>query len=111
MLRTVLSAIIASAATLAAAGVSAQPATGYYVATPVAAPAKARFITRATPWQLQDGTYVAARAPERDAILCQLVVRDIGALSAFSARGKAFDAAQLEKCNGKAATVTASAQR
>ncbi|KAK0359342.1 hypothetical protein LTR94_031691, partial [Friedmanniomyces endolithicus] len=54
MLRTVLSAIIASAATLAAAGVSAQPVTGYYVATPASAPAKARFITRATAWQLQD---------------------------------------------------------
>ncbi|MBY0300714.1 MULTISPECIES: CC_3452 family protein [Sphingomonas] len=111
MLRTVLSAIIASAATLAAAGVSAQPVTGYYVATPASAPAKARFITRATAWQLQDGSYVAARAPERDTILCQLVVRDIGPLSAFSAGGKSYDAAQLEKCNGKAATATASAQR
>ena len=44
-------------------------------------------------------------------ILCQLVVRDIGPLSAFSAGGKSYDAAQLEKCNGKAATATASAQR
>jgi hypothetical protein len=105
MLRAITAAIIASAATLAAAGVSAEPAGAYYVATPAAQPAKARIMTRSTPWQLQNGAFVAARAPERDAVLCQLVARDVGSLSSFSAGGKSFDAAALDKCNAKAGTV------
>lgn len=101
MIRTITSAIIASAALLAATGASAQAA-GYYVATPVAAPAKARLMTRSTPWRLYNGTYVAAQAPEREMTLCQLVARDAGQLAAFTAGGKAFDAAALDKCNAKA---------
>lgn len=104
MLRTIASAVLASAALLAAAGVQAE--TGpYYSATPTAASAKAHLITRSTAWSQQGGTFVAARAPERDMVLCQLVARDVGQLSAFSAGGKAYDADQLTKCNGKAATI------
>lgn len=102
MIRSIASAVIASAALLAATGASAQAAGGYYVATPVAAPAKARLMTRSTPWRLQNGTYVAAQAPEREMTLCQLVARDAGPLSSFSAGGKTFDAASLDKCNAKA---------
>ena len=101
MLRTIASAIVASAALLAAAGVQAQTPAGYYVATPAAAPAKDRLMTRATPWRLQNGAFVAARAAERDQVLCQLVARDVGGLSAFTVAGKAYDAAQLDKCNAK----------
>ena len=42
------------------------------------------------------------KAPEREAILCQLVARDAGKLSAFSAGGQAFDADALAKCNAHA---------
>jgi hypothetical protein len=97
-----LLATVAASATLpAAAGASAQAA-GYYVATPVAAPAKARLMTRSTPWRVQNGAYVAAEAPERAITLCQLVARDAGPLASFSAGGKPFDAATLDKCNAKA---------
>lgn len=105
MLRAIATAIIASAAVLGAAGVSAQPTGGYYVATPAAQTSKARLITRSTAWALQNGSFVAAKAPERDTVLCQLVARDVGGLSAFSVGGKAYDAAQLEKCNGRAGVV------
>jgi hypothetical protein len=108
MIRSIASAIIASAALLASTGASAQTATGFYVATPVAAPAKARLMTRSTPWRLMNGTYVAAQAPEREMTLCQLVARDVGQLSAFSAGGKAFDAASMDKCNAKAPVVQTS---
>lgn len=110
MLRTFLSAVVASAALLAAAGVQAQPASGYYVATPAATPQKARLMTRDTPWHLENGAYVAAKAPVRDTALCQLIARDVGGLSSFSVGGVAFDAAALDKCNAKAgvgATVVA----
>lgn len=102
MLRTIASAVLASAALLASAGVSAQT---YYSATPVAAPTKASLITRSTAWSQQGGAFVAARAPERDMVLCQLVARQAGQLSAFSAGGKTYDADQLNKCNGKAAPI------
>lgn len=105
MIRSIVTAIVASAATLAATGAVAQPAGGYYVATPVAAPAKARLMTRATPWNLQNGSFIAAQAPERDLVLCQLVAKDVGQLSAFSAGGKAFDADALGKCNAKASVA------
>lgn len=104
MLRSLVSAVVTSAALLAAAGVQAQ-SPAYYVATPAATPGKDRLMTRATPWRLQNGAFVAARAPERDQVLCQLVARDVGGLSAFSVGGKAYDAAALDKCNAKAGTV------
>jgi hypothetical protein len=106
MLRAFLSAVVISAATLAAAGVQAQTS-GYYVATPAAKPVKARIMTRSTPWMLQGDSFVAARAPEREATLCQLVANNVGALSSFSAGGKAFDAAALDKCNAKAGPAAA----
>ena len=107
MLRAVTSAILASAALLAAAGVQAAPASNYYVATPAAPAAKVRLMTRETPWTLHDGAYVAAKAPVREAILCQLVAREVGVLGGFSAGGKAFDEAQLGECNAKAGVATA----
>ena len=55
-------------------------------------------IARAAPADL----YVAGIAPERPAVLCELVVRQIGALASFAVAGKAYDADQLAKCNAKA---------
>ena len=86
--------------TMIAATADAQVSGGYYVATPAAQPAKSTLITRSTPWSLRGNAYVAARAPERDAVLCQLVARKIGELSGFTVAGKAYDADQLAKCNG-----------
>jgi hypothetical protein len=105
MIRSIASAIIASAALLGAAGVSAQTTGAYYVATPAAQPAKTRLVTRSTPWALQNGAFVASRAPERDTVLCQLMARETGGLSAFSAGGKTYGADELAKCNAKAGVV------
>ena len=98
MIRRLVSSLIAIAAT----GVQAQAPGGYYIATPLAKVEKTRLITRSTLWSQQNGTFVAARAPERDTVLCQLVARNVGGLASFSAGGKAYDAAQLDTCNGKA---------
>lgn len=101
MIRRIPSALIATAAIIGATGVQAQ-VPGYYVATPIAKVEKTRLITRSTLWSQQNGAFVAMRAPERDTVLCQLVARDVGGLSSFVVAGKAYDAAQLDKCNGKA---------
>ena len=98
-----LSNFIAAAlvgSTMIAATATAQTPGGYYVATPAAQPAKSTLITRSTAWSLKGNQYVAARAPERDAVLCQLVARKTGELSGFSVAGKAYEADQLAKCNG-----------
>ena len=94
----------AAAATLALAPASgfAQTSRGYYSATPVTAPAKSSVVTRTTVWNCGGGTCVASKATSRDAIMCELVVREVGALSSFSAGGNAFDAEALAKCNARA---------
>ena len=112
-----LIAFIAAAlvGTTTIAGTAHAQAGGYYVATPVTAPAKTTLVTNSTPWQRQGNAYVAARAPERDAVLCDLVARNTGALSSFTVGGRAYDADALAKCNahakgGAAATGVASAR-
>ena len=104
-------AILVSSTMIAAtadAQTSGQPAGGYYVATPAVQPAKSTLITRSTAWSLRGTNYVAARAPERDLTLCQLVARKTGELSSFTVAGKAYDADQLAKCNGVAKGAVAS---
>jgi len=75
---------------------------GYYAATPIAAPVKTSMITRDTVWQFRDGAFTAAKAPEREMVLCQLVAQRVGKLSSFTVAGQAFDAATLDACNAKA---------
>ena len=55
-----------------------------------------------TPWSLQGGAYLAARAPERDVVVCQLVAKNVGPLKSFEVAGKPLDADTLSKCNSKA---------
>jgi hypothetical protein len=97
-----LAAAVLVGSTMIAATADAQTPGGYYVAQPAAQPAKTRLMTRSTPWSLQGDRYVAARAPERDGVLCKLVVKQAGALTAFTVGGKAYDAEQLAKCNAYA---------
>jgi len=99
---TVLAALFASTLLFGAAAGHAQAPSGYYVATPAAQPTKTSLMTHETVWRLSDTAYVADKAPEREAILCQLVARDAGKLSGFSAGGQAFDADALAKCNAHA---------
>ncbi|MFZ5748310.1 MAG: CC_3452 family protein [Pseudomonadota bacterium] len=82
--------------------VSAQGPSGYYTATPVTAPAKASLVTRTTVWKCGEGVCAAAKSSSRDAVMCELLAREIGKLSAFTVAGAAFDDEALAKCNAKA---------
>jgi hypothetical protein len=93
---------LAAAALLSPIAADAQGPAGFYVATPVAKPASSTIITNATLWTWQDTAFTANHAPERPNILCELVVKRVGALTSFSAGGKAFDADALAKCNARA---------
>jgi hypothetical protein len=96
-------AALTTVALLSPLAADAQGAAGFYVATPVAKPAASSVITNSTLWTWQDTAFTANHAPERPNILCELVVKRVGALTSFSAGGKAFDADALAKCNARAA--------
>lgn len=115
MKRIISAASAGSLVAVLVAAASPAPAQGqaHYVAVPAAEASKSSVITRSTPWSLRGGSYVAARAPERDLVLCQLLARDVGALKSFSAGGTELDADALAKCNSraKAAPATGMAAR
>ncbi|MEG3124918.1 CC_3452 family protein [Sphingomonas sp. GB1N7] len=92
------------AATLAASTLFAASAAsaGFYDAKPVAAPAKASSITGGVMWKCADGVCTAPSSSTRAPIVCELVAKRYGALTSFSADGKAFDEAALAKCNSRA---------
>ncbi len=94
--------IAVAALTLAGNAATAAAPAETYVAVPTTLPGKTSFITRSTIWRLQNAAFVAGNAPERPAVLCELVARQIGTLDSFSVAGKAYDADQLAKCNVKA---------
>jgi uncharacterized low-complexity protein len=98
----VAAAAAASLALVPAAGIAQNAPRGYYAATPATAPTKASLVTRSTIWKCGEGSCTAAKANARDNIVCELVVREVGKLDAFSANGTAFDADALAKCNAKA---------
>ncbi|MEN2787721.1 hypothetical protein ACFOKI_00505 [Sphingomonas qilianensis] len=93
---SVAAAIMAAALTASAAGA------GYYNATPVAAPAKPNLIAGDLIWKCDGAVCSAAKSTSRDAIVCEQVVKRLGAVSTFTANGAAFDAAALAKCNTRA---------
>jgi uncharacterized low-complexity protein len=99
-----LTVAAAAAASLALAPVAghAQTTHGYYAATPATAPSGGSIVTRSTVWKCNGGTCTAAKATSRDAIMCELLVREVGQLTAFRANGADFDADALAKCNTKA---------
>jgi len=99
-----LAVAAAAAATLALTPATgyAQGTRGYYAATPVTAPEKSSLVTRSTVWKCGEGVCTAGKANARDNIVCELVAREVGQLSAFRANGTEFDAEALAKCNTKA---------
>ena len=95
--------VLAAAALFVIAPAAAQTSGAYYyTATPATAPAKASLVTRSTLWNCTGGVCIAAKATARDNIMCELVAREVGQLTAFRANGADFDTDALAKCNAKA---------
>jgi len=74
----------------------------YYAATPVAVPSKTTLITSGTVWKWNTTAFTAIKGPQREAIMCEMVAKSAGKLSAFTAGSQTFDATALEKCNARA---------
>jgi len=88
---------------LAASVLAATPAlANHYRAEPAAAPAQARFLARDNVWNCNGTACASARNGARPAIVCALLVREVGRLNRFSVAGRDFAAEELETCNSRA---------
>lgn len=80
---------------------SAAPAAAQYIAVPVTRSA-AKLPLGGVVWRCTDTGCVAGPANSRPETVCTAFVRKMGAVSAFTADGRMFDADALEKCNARA---------
>lgn len=101
MLRPILAlgAILLSAAPAAAATYSAT----------LAAPANGTIIARDISWNCSGATCQGATENSRPAVLCQSLAKRAGRLDSFAVNGRAFAAAELERCNASARAAPVSA--
>ncbi len=92
--------MIRFAALVAAAALTATPAlAGTYSAKPVTASTAARIIARDISWTCGPDACQGSTEESRPVVLCQGLAKRAGRLSSFIANGRAFDAAELDKCN------------
>ena len=78
-------------------------ASSHYHAQPAAKPAAAKLVLRDTIWSCGDtGCAAASKSGSRPAIVCEVLVKEVGALRSFTVAGQALSAEQLEKCNARA---------
>ncbi len=78
-------------------------ASNHYHAEPVVKAAAAKIVLRDTIWSCNDaGCASSSRSNSRPAIVCEVLVKQVGALRSFSAGGQSLGAEQLEKCNARA---------
>jgi hypothetical protein len=87
-----LSALAAIAAPAAAASYSAK----------LAAPASGHIVARDINWACGGDSCQGATQESRPAVLCQALAKRAGRVDAFTVDGRAFSAADLEKCNASA---------
>ncbi|WP_374407589.1 hypothetical protein [Pelagerythrobacter sp.] len=79
----------------------AQAAGGAFYTAELAAPAAERTkIISGVAWQCQGTTCVAAKSNSRPLVICQRVARELGEVTGFTAKGEAFAAEDLARCNG-----------
>ncbi|ANY18561.1 hypothetical protein A6F68_00025 [Tsuneonella dongtanensis] len=62
---------------------------------------KARPIASGMVWKCTETVCTAGEASSRPAIVCARLAKEVGPLTAFTAGGKAFEAEELARCNGK----------
>lgn len=91
--------ILLSLAMLSTPALAAAPA---YHADPLVKPAEDRVLARGSVWRCGDDGCVTSGATSRAAVMCTLLVREVGALRSFSADGRAFAAEALQSCNERA---------
>lgn len=84
-----LSALSLAAVPAAAATYSAKPAV----------PTSQRFITRDIVWHCGPAACQGSTEESRPAVLCQSLAKRAGRIDSFVVNGRAFTAAELDRCN------------
>ena len=85
---------------VAAASLAATPAlAANYSGKPVTASASSRIIANDISWTCGPDACLGSTQESRPAILCQGLAKRAGRLDSFIANGRAFNAAELAKCN------------
>ncbi len=94
MLRTamVFSALVMAATSAAAGSYSAKPATA----------TSGRLITRDIVWNCGPAACQGSTDESRPAVICQSLAKRAGLVESFMVDGRAFSAAELQRCNAAA---------
>jgi hypothetical protein len=96
-------AAFATAATLfSATSAFAQNGAAYRLVPATAVTAASTVIASETLWKCNDAGCTASKATSRPAIVCAQAAKEVGKLTSFTAKGVAFTADELAKCNEKA---------
>ena len=92
---------------LSAAALAAVPAAAAEYHAKPASPAAGRIIARDIVWHCAGSACRAASDQSRPVVICQALARRAGRLDGFAVDGRAFDNAELNRCNAFAPARTA----
>ncbi len=98
---------------IAAAALTAAPAAAATYSAQLSAPATQRIIARDIVWNCGPAACQGASEDSRPAVLCQSLAKRAGRVESFIVDGRAFAAADLDRCNAvaKAAAPASLANR
>ena len=91
-----------TASTLLIAALAAGPALATSYSAKPAAPVGAKVVAKQLVWSCGAGACRGTTGDSRPVIVCQSLARKVGRLDSFAADGRAFTAAELERCNASA---------
>lgn len=91
---------------LIALAAAAAPATAASYSATLETPATGRFIARDIVWSCGAAACQGATDESRPAVLCQSLAKRAGRVQSFIVDGRAFGAAELERCNAAARSGT-----
>jgi hypothetical protein len=94
--------MIRSVSLLAVLGFAAAPAAAANYAATLAVPTAGRFIARDISWNCGAAACQGATDESRPAVLCQSLAKRAGRIETFVVDGRAFSAAELDRCNASA---------
>ena len=86
----------------AALFVAAPAAAGSFTAQPVVPAKQGKIVARDIVWTCTDQECRGSTVESRPAVLCQALAKKAGRLASFTANGRAFAAAELDRCNAAA---------
>lgn len=87
-------------ATLTPTPAAAQGSNAFYTAELTAPAKEARVIGGGVVWRCEGTTCVAGKGTSAPVTMCRKLVREVGAVASFTAKGEALAAEKLAQCNG-----------